>query len=181
MPFKNPFSNNLVMKKYLLLAGALIAVLAIPFTVNAAMRLDVQLMSCRELLCTNRADVFLVGEGAYIDYNSSVKGITYWAQLTFPDGTKYQINFPNRVTSNVTGNYTVEMVAWKDGYDELTVTKAVQFVEKLPEAQVQNPPVLDWQKFLLFVVAAVLTVLVLWGVYSRRKRPEHVKKAGKKR
>jgi hypothetical protein len=154
------------------------------------MKLDVRLTSCRDLLCVNSSDFFLPGEGAYIDYNSSVKGISYWAQLTFPDGTNYQITFPNRITSNVTGNYTVEVAAWKDGYDELTLTKVVQFVDVMPEEQVQNPPVLDWTIFLLSMIAGVLTVLVVWRVYTHRKKPEpapeakeqsHKKKSGKKR
>lgn len=153
------------MKKLL----AVVSILAVlPFIAAAAMRLDFTLTSCRDLLCTNRTDTFLVGEGAYIDYNSSVKGISYWAQLAFPDGTKYQITFPNRITSNTTGNYTVEAVVWKDGYDELTVTKVVQFVDKLPEQQ--NPPILDWERFLLFAVAAVLTIFVVWRIFRRRPK-----------
>jgi hypothetical protein len=173
------------MKKIL----AVVSIIAVmPFIAAAAMRLDVKLTSCRDLLCTNATDFFLPGEGAYIDYNSSVKGISYWAQLTFPDGTKYQITFPNRITSNETGNYTVEMTVWKDGYDELTVSKVVQFVDSIPEEQVQgpentqNPPVLDWPIFLLSMLAGVLTVLVVWSLYSRRKRPKpaHDKKTGKK-
>ena len=173
------------MRKFLLLAAAVLLVL--PFIASAAMRLDVTLTSCRDLLCANASDFFLTGEGAYIDYNSSVKGITYWAQLTFPDGTKQQLQFPNRITSNITGNYTVEIVAWKDGYDELTVTKVVQFVDKIPEPQ--NPPVLDWEIFLLSMIAGILTVLVVWRVYTRMKKPKPApqkkedihKKTGKKR
>jgi hypothetical protein len=169
---KIPAFIIITMKRTLMVSVAVL--MALPLIAAAAMRLDVNLMSCRELLCENATDVFLVGAGAYIDYNSSVRGISYWAQLTFPDGTKYQITFPNRITSNVTGNYTVEITAWKEGYDEFTGTKVVQFVDKLPESSpqnTQNPPVLDWQKFLLFVVAAVMTVLVVRRIYSRRKRP----------
>jgi len=164
------------MKKSLILAWALLAVLALPLIASAAMRLDVKLTSCRDLLCENSSDFFLPGEGAYIDYNSSVRGISYWAQLTFPDGTKYQITFPNRITSNVTGNYTVEIVAWKDGYDEMTLTKVVQFVDKLPEQQVQNPPVLDWARFLLSMLAGLLTVIVVWRLYTHWKKPIAPKK-----
>ena len=176
------------MRKYLLLASAVLLVL--PFIAAAALpKLDVVPTSCRDLLCTNRTDVFLVNESAYIDYNSSVKGISYWAQITFPDGTKYQLTFPNRITSNATGNYTVEIVAWKDGYEETAVTKVVQFVDKIPESKIENPPILDWQIFLLSMIAGVLTVLVVWRVYSRMKKPkpaphkkeESHKKTGKKR
>lgn len=169
------------MKKLIMLAGAIIAVIAITFTVKAEMKLDVQLMSCREITCENRTDFFLPGQGAYIDYNSSVRGITYWAQITFPDGSKQQLQFPNRITSNTTGNYTIEMTAWKDGYDELNVTKVIQFVDKLQEEQVQNPPVLDWQMLLLFALAAALTIFVVWSVYSHGKKPAHEKKAEKKK
>ena len=166
------------MKRFLALA---VMLLVLPAMAAAALpKLDLRLTSCRDLLCANSTDFFLVGEGAYIDYNSSVKGISYWAQLTFPDGTKYQITFPNRITSNVTGNYTVEVTAWKDGYDELTLTKVVQFVDKLPEQQVQNPPVLDWAAFLLSMLAGFLTVIVVWRLYMHWKKPKtsHEKKEG---
>jgi len=171
------------MKKFLILA---VLLLVLPAIASAAMRLDVRLTSCRDLLCVNASDFFLPGEGAYIDYNSSIKGISYWAQITFPDGTKQQLQFPNRITSNTTGNYTVEMNVWKDGYDELTVTKVVQFVDALPQEQAQNPLVLDWT-WILIPLAGVLTALVVWRVYTHRKKPEPVseakvrKKTGKNR
>jgi hypothetical protein len=174
------------MKRFLALA---VLLLVLPAMAAAALPIDVRLTSCRDLLCVNSSDFFLPGEGAYIDYNSSVKEISYWAQITFPDGTKYQITFPNRITSNVTGNYTVEVIFWKDGYEETSLTKVVHFVDTLPGQQAQNPPVLDWAAFLLSMIAGVLTVLVVWRVYAHMKRlkpaPEKKedvrKKSGKKR
>src|SRR4030042_5212656 len=62
-------------------------------------KINVTLMSCAELQCVNRKDIFLLNESAYLDYNSTVKEISYSATLTFPDGTEYQTNFPNRITS----------------------------------------------------------------------------------
>jgi len=175
------------MRKFLAFA---VILSVMPAMAAAALpNLDLRLTSCRDLLCENATDVFLVGEGAYVDYNSTEKGISYWSQVTFPDGTKYQITFPNRITSNVTGNYTLDIVAWKEGYEETALTKVVQFVDTFPQEQSQNPPVLDWTIFLLSMIASVLTVLVVWEVYTHRKRPQPAsetkeevhKKTGKKR
>jgi hypothetical protein len=154
------------MKKSLLVLGMLIA---LPFLAAAQSpgTLDVKLMSCTELVCKHQKDIFLLNEGAYIDYNSSVKEISYAATLTNPDGTKYQISFPNRITSNVTGNYTVEITAWKEGYEETRTSKIVQFVDSYPKPE--NPPVLDWVP-LLALLAGFLTVFVAWRVYTHRKR-----------
>lgn len=160
------------MKKSLLLAGMLILLIVSAAAAQSPGKIDITIMSCTELVCDNQKDVFLVNEGAYIDYNSSVKEITYAATITFPDGTKYQTQFPNRITSNVTGNYTVEIIAWKEGYEEARASKVVQFVNELP--QQENPPVLDWTRFLLFALAAGLTVFVVWGIYRRRKRSRTV-------
>jgi len=159
------------MKKSLLLLGVLVV---LPFFAAAQEKpqLSVTLMSCRELLCTNRADIFLLNESAYIDYNSSVKGISYSAILTFPDGSKYQIMLPNRITSNFTGNYTVELTAWKDGYDETKLTKVVQFVEKLPAPNIENPPQVDLVRMLLVIVAVGLIIAVVWRLARRNRKPE---------
>jgi hypothetical protein len=59
-------------------------------------------------------------------------------------------------------------------------------VDSMPGPGPQNPPVLDWPRFLLSMLAGVLTVLVVWRLYSRRKmvRPEKKeskKKTGRKR
>jgi len=163
------------MKKSLLLAA--VVLLALPFFVagQETPRLDVTLMSCTELQCTNQKDVFFVNESAYIDYNSSVKGISYSAILAFPDGSKYQIMLPNRIISNVTGNYTVELIAWKDAYDETRVTKVVQFVEKQPASNTENPPQVDLVRILLVIVAVGFIITVVWRITRRNRKS---KKAG---
>jgi hypothetical protein len=164
------------MKKSLLLCGLLI-LLAIPAAAQPLGKMNITLMSCTELVCEHQKDFFLVNEGAYIDYNSSEKGISYSATLTYPEGERVQIAFPNRITSNVTGNYTVEITAWKEGFEEARTSKVVQFVNELPGEQVQNPPTVDWARILLFVLAAALTVFVAWGILRRRRSvPEKAEK-----
>jgi len=160
------------MKKSLLAFAVVLA--ALPFFA-AAEKVPVELMSCRELLCTNRADTFLVNESAYIDYNSSVRGISYSATLTFPDGNKYQIMLPNRIASNFTGNYTVELTAWKDGYEETKLTKVVRFVEKPSEPQ--NPITINPIPVLV-VILIVLIAIGSWRylrIPERRKERKHKK------
>jgi len=168
------------MKKSLLLLGVL---MALPLFVSAqeTRKLNITLMSCRELLCTNRADVFLLNESAYIDYNSSVKGISYAAMLTFPDGSKYQIMLPNRIASNFTGNYTVELTAWKDGYEETKLTKVVQFAEKLPASDIENPPQVDLVRLLQVIIAAGFVIAVVWRITRRNRKPEKSEPLTKKK
>ncbi|MEM5812104.1 MAG: hypothetical protein QXN71_03570 [Candidatus Aenigmatarchaeota archaeon] len=159
------------MKKNLVVFIALS--LAMPLI--SAERVPVTLMSCRDLLCTNRTDTFLVNESAYIDYNSSIREISYSATLTFPDGTKYQITFPNRITSNATGNYTVEMTVWKEGYEETKLTKVVQFVERIPERRTENPYRVDIVPLITLVLSALI-VFSLWKYSKRRQRQKGKRK-----
>ncbi|MCX6814719.1 MAG: hypothetical protein NTY20_03670 [Candidatus Aenigmarchaeota archaeon] len=160
------------MKKSLLLVAAILMVLPFFAAAQEKPRLNITLMSCRELQCKNRADVFLVNESAYIDYNSTVKEISYSAILTFPDGTEYQILFPNRITSNVTGNYTVEIIAWKDGYEETSVSKIVPFVDNASVSQNSQNPITINPIPILAIIIAVLLVVGLWR-YFRRTPEKH--------
>jgi hypothetical protein len=171
------------MKSFIVVAAVL---LVLPFLAAAQEnpRLNITLMSCRELQCWNRADIFLLNESAYIDYNSSEKGISYYAFLTDPNGTKYPIIFPNRIISNTTGNYTVEITAWKEGYEERHISRVVQFVEKIPEPEIQKPARLDWIT-VLGVLAVALTLFVGWRVYKSSKpgkeKPKKTARTRKKR
>ncbi len=161
-----------IMKKSLLLLGVLVVLPLFAAAQESQQKINVTLMSCTELLCTNKKDIFLVNESAYIDYNSSVKDIFYSAMLTFPDGSKYQIMLPNRITSNFTGNYTVELTVWKDGYEETKLTKVVQFAEKLPAPNIENPPQVDLVRMLLVIVAAGFIIAVVWRLARRNRKPE---------
>jgi hypothetical protein len=160
--------------KSVILVGAL--VLLIPAALAAAQelpKLNVTLMSCTELECVNQKDVFLVNESAYLDYNSTVKNISYSATITFPDGTRYQTTFPNRIISNITGNYTVDIIAWAEGYQDTTVSKEVRFAEKSSPAS-QNPVTINPVP-LLAIAAAIILVFGLWR-YSKRGKPQTSKK-----
>ncbi len=151
------------MKPFFLIAGILIA-LPILIQAQSQGKVPVTIMSCTELECIHQKDVFFAGEGAYIDYNSTIKGISYAATLTHPDGTRQQIAFPNRITSNVTGNYTIDMTVWKEGYDETQASKIVQFVEVR-----ENPPVLDWIP-LAAVAGIAVVVFAAWRLSGRKKK-----------
>ncbi len=167
------------MKPFMLLVALLLmpAITAAIATGQDSQKINVTLMSCIELQCVNRKDVFLLNESAYLDYNSSVKEISYSATLTFPDGTKYQTNFPNRITSNVTGDYMVEMVVWKEGYEETHVSKIVRFVDSLSGPSDQNPPRFEVVPIVVIVIPIIL-VFTLWR-YSKGKTGK--KKAAEKR
>jgi hypothetical protein len=148
--------------------------------------LDVQIWSCTELECANRQDVFLVGQYAYIDYNSSVKGLIIAGSLKFPDGSSYQIMFPNRITSNTTGNFTIDLIAWKEGYNETFASKVIQFVDQLPASNttandtgpsaVQNPPTFDVIPILAILVVALAAI----GVWRYSHRKVHHKRESKR-
>ena len=161
------------MRKAILLLGVLLALPA--FAAAQPGRLNVAILSCTNLTCEIQKDAFFLDEQAYIDYNASMTGISYAATLTFPDGTSYQTQFPNRITSNVSGNYTVEMTVWMEGYDDINVTKIVQFVDRPSAGQAQNPPAIDWV-WVLIPLAAVLTAFVGWRVYTHRKPKDSAQK-----
>lgn len=154
------------MKPFLVAAAIL---LALPVLAAAQEALDVKIMFCMERECVNQKDFFYAGEGAYIDYNSTLKGITYAAFLIHPDGTRQQITFANRVISNVTANYTIEMTVWKDGYNETKISRTLQFVEAPSLPAQSNPPVLDWMPLAVVAGAAVIA-FAAWRVY--KKKPE---------
>jgi hypothetical protein len=161
------------MKKSLLVVAAVL--LTLPFFAAAQEslpKINITLMSCTELQCTNQKDVFFVNESAYIDYNSTVKEISYSAILTFPDGTKYQTAFPNRIISNVTGNYTIELIAWKEGYLDTSISKVIRFVEKQPASNTENPPQVDLVRMLLVIIAAGFIIAVVWKITRRDRKPE---------
>jgi hypothetical protein len=166
------------MKKSFLLFGVLIVLPLFVVAQESLPKINITLMSCTELQCTNQKDVFSVNESAYLDYNSTVKEISYSAAITFPDGTKYQTTFPNRITSNATGNYTVELIAWKEGYLDTSVSKVVQFVDNSSGTPVQNPMTINPVP-VLAIIAAALIVFALWR-YSKKKFTEKPKeeKAG---
>jgi hypothetical protein len=170
------------MKKSILLIAAVL--LATPFlaAVQAQQSLDIKLMSCTEILCTSRKDVFLVGEYAYIDYNSSVKGLIVAGALRMPDGTSYQIMFPNRITSNTTGNFTVDLVAWKEGYQETMASKVVQFVDVLPDGNATGPPAEQnpLRIDIVPVIAVIIALLIVLGAWRYSKRKVHHKKESKR-
>ncbi len=155
------------MKAHLAVTAFFLASALMAWGVHAE-KVNVTLMSCKDLLCTVQKGAFLLNESAYIDYNSSEKEITYSAVLTFPDGKSYQINFPNRVVSNETGKYIVNMTVWKDGFEETKVYKEFSFIDSSPQTPaVENPPTLDIVPMLVIAIPIVI-VLALW-MHSNRK------------
>jgi hypothetical protein len=171
-----------ILKNPLLLFNAMKALIAflclaliLPAMAAAQETLNVEVMSCTELECINQKDTFLVGESAYIDYNASVKGISYSALITFPDGQIYQTAFPNRIISNVTGNYTVDIIAWKDD-QEARASHTIQFVESLPEpAAAQEPARLDWLPVIL-ILGTFAVMLAVWKFPKRKPSRKEPKK-----
>jgi hypothetical protein len=154
------------MKISIVLFAALVLLMPALAAAQQLPKINMSLMSCTELECINQKDIFLVNENAYLDYNSTEKEISYSAVITLPDGTKYQTQFPNRIISNVTGNYTIELTAWKEGYQDTTVSKVVQFVEK--PSSTGNPLAINPVP-ILAVAAAIILVFGLWR-YSKRKK-----------
>jgi hypothetical protein len=101
--------------------------------------------------------------------------------LTFPDDSKYQIMMPNRITSNTTGNYTVELTAWKDGYEETKLTKVIRFMEKQPASNTENPPQVDLVRMLLVIVAAGFIIAVVWRITRRDRKPKKAETSKEKK
>lgn len=162
--------------------AAILLVLPLAAAAQSMGKIPIEVMSCTELQCIYRTDVFLTGQYAYLDYNSSVKGVTVSGILTFPDESIQQITFPNRIMPNISGTYLLQITAWKDGYDETVSTKFIQFVDNplLDNSSVgnrtvdQNPPKVDVIPIIAVIILAA-GILAAWR-YTKRT-PRHKKES----
>lgn len=69
--------------------------------------------------------VYNFGENINLNYESDVENPVISAKLTYPDGTREEINLPKTIKASQIGTYEFSVTASKEGYK--TVTKKEQF------------------------------------------------------
>ena len=77
--------------------------------------IDIELLTCTDRSCNNQATLFYEGETVYLNYVSSVEGLSAEATLILPDDAQRQIDIPSRYSPNGSGTYTLRVTASKEG------------------------------------------------------------------
>lgn len=92
-------------------------------TTNPSFNLD--LFSCKDQSCSQKANVFLKGENIYLSDSLDLSNPVISAKLTFPDGTKQDITIPSSIKADQIGTYNLDVSASKENYK--TQTETLQF------------------------------------------------------
>jgi len=71
---------------------------------------------CKDSGCLRKTRVFVKDEEVFISYGSEVKGSSFSATLSLPDGSRSDVNLPISVRVNQVGVYTLDVSAFKKGY-----------------------------------------------------------------
>ena len=87
--------------------------------------IDIALLTCEDESCDKRATLFYKGETVYLNYKSSVEGLSIDAALIFPDETEKEIDMPSSYSLEAPGRYILKLTASKEGYK--TITKEIEF------------------------------------------------------
>jgi hypothetical protein len=96
------------------------------FEVTGTLKIiDIELLTCRDRSCNNQATLFYEGETVYLDYVSSLEGLSAEAILILPNDTQKQIEMPSSYSPKGPGTYTLRVAASKQGYK--TLVKEIEF------------------------------------------------------
>lgn len=91
------------------------------FMVNGTLRdMDAWLISCTDSACANQSSMFLVGNSAYIDFNSTKTGVQCIAKVTTPRGSTTTLSLPATQSLAEEGTYLVSGECKKSGYHDET-------------------------------------------------------------
>ena len=96
------------------------------FKVTGTLRtIDIELLTCRNQSCDSQATLFHKGEVVYLNYISSVQGLSTAATLILPNDAERQIQMPSSYKPKSSGTYMLRVTASKEGYK--TLTKEIEF------------------------------------------------------
>jgi hypothetical protein len=101
--------------------------------------IDINLLSCRDEICSEEAKVFVLNEDVYLDYNSPVADLIATASLRLPDGSIEEITLPMSFHSEQIGTYELEITASKEGYQTITKTMIFSVIEETPDIPFAKP------------------------------------------
>lgn len=141
------------------------------FEVTGTLRIiDLELLTCRNQSCDNQATLFYKGEVVYLNYMSSVEGLSTEATLTLPNETQRQIEMPSSYSPKRSGTYTLRVTASKEGYK--TLTKEVEFGVLDEEIRVlEGESAAFPTRYVIIGVAAVAVAIAFFlGIKLKKKK-----------
>lgn len=94
---------------------------------------SVKIKICGDSSCQTPKKIFIRGEDIYLDYDSSVENSSIGAILTYPDGTKKDIQLPYSFQAEQIGTYYLDVSASKAGYKNVSAREMFGVIEKPAE------------------------------------------------
>jgi hypothetical protein len=123
--------------------------------------IDIELVTCKSKSCDEEATIFYKGETIYLDYKSSIEGLSTKATLILPDKTQKGISIPSSYLLETPGSYILKVIASKEGYK--TVDKEIEFGALEEEIKVvEQRPTIEKEipKLYLIIGAAVVAAII---------------------
>lgn len=132
--------------------------------------IDIELLTCRNQSCDNQATLFCKGEIVYLNYLSSVEGLSKEATLILPNDTQKQIEMPSSYSPKGPGTYTLRVTASKEGYK--TLTKEIEFGVLEEEIKVLEGESPTFPTLYVIIGAVVVAAVIasLLGIKLKRKK-----------
>jgi len=111
-------------------------------------------------------DVFLINEGIYIGYNTSVENLTITGLLIYPNNYTRNITLPYNFKANQTGSYKLSITAEKAGYKTMNQTVYFAVIGKKPFSKERREIGLKtW--FILILLILIVTAAIIYKVKRR--------------
>lgn len=110
------------------------------FMINGTLEdMGVSLLTCTDPTCKNQSSMFLVGESAYLDFNSTTKGVKCNVKISTPAGSTTTLDLPTTITLSEKGTYFVAGSCSKQGFNPVTPSLMIGTLDSWPEVKtIQN-------------------------------------------
>jgi hypothetical protein len=110
------------------------------FMINGTLAdMDSWLLSCTDSTCSNQSSMFLVGQSAYLGFNSTTDDVTCTAEISTPSGIKTTVGLPTSITLQEKGTYSVSGSCKKSGYHDATPSLMLGALSSWPTVKtIQN-------------------------------------------
>jgi len=134
---------------------------------NTLKTIDMDLFTCKDSSCTNRATIFYKGETVYMNYKSSVEDLNIDAILTLPDKTEKKIDLPSSYVLQIPGAYLLKVTASKEGYKSIIKEMEFGVLEKevkVLEGEKWEPTekqVSEFQISYLLIIIGIFGIIVI--------------------
>jgi hypothetical protein len=134
-------------------------------------QLRIELFTCKDVTCYEKAEVFLTGENVFVTVNATADTDLSGSYST-PSGKEYELRFTNNVfeiSPAEIGTYAVKLKAEKEGY--LPTEKTVQFgiIEKSPQIEMYVEKIkIDYKLIAIIATIAVIFIIVFLYFKSRK-------------